>query len=54
MPVPLNAFIEVVRTWLTKRLGYLVDDSIPVRWSRKSVTVTTPSDIDLVCTHPSK
>jgi len=43
-----------MRTWLTKRLGYFVDDAIPVRWSRKSVSRTTPSDIDLICTHPRK
>lgn len=52
MPVPLNAFLEIVRTWLTKRLGFMVDDSIPVRWSKGSVSKTTPSDMDLVCTHP--
>ena len=52
MPVPLNAAVEVTRTWLSKRLGYLVDDSIPVRPSKESVKATTPMDIDLICTHP--
>jgi len=52
MPVPLNAFTEVIRTWLTKRLGYLVDDTIPVRW--EGVKAPTPSDIDIICAHPSK
>lgn len=54
MPVPLNATVEITRTWLTKRLGYYVDDSIPVRPSKLSVKATTPMDIDLVCTHPRK
>jgi len=54
MPVPLNATVEIARTWLTKRLGYFVDDSIPVRPSKLSVEATTPMDIDLVCTHPRK
>lgn len=50
MPVPLNAFTEVIRCWFTKRLGYLVDDSIPVRFYKGRV----PSDIDMICIHPQK
>jgi len=52
MPVPLNAVVELARCWLTKRLGYHVDDTIPVRQSKEAVKVTTPMDIDLICSHP--
>ena len=54
MPVPLNATVEVTHSWLTKRLGYHVDDTIPVRPSSESVKATTPMDIDLICTHPKQ
>ncbi len=52
MPVPLNAVVEMTRSWLSKRLGYHVDMCIPVRPSAESVKATTPMDIDLICTHP--
>lgn len=54
MPVPLNAATEISRTWLSKKLGYFVVDSLPVKPSTKSVQATTAMDMDLVCTHPSK
>ena len=53
MPVPLNAFVEISRCWLSKKLGYHTDVSIPVKPSIESgIKVRTPSDIDIVCTHP--
>ena len=51
MPVPLNAAVEVTRAWLTKKLGYVIDTSVPVRPSKEAVRATTPMDIDLICTH---
>ncbi|MGQ9719542.1 MAG: hypothetical protein ACUVWK_06890 [Nitrososphaerales archaeon] len=49
MPVPLNAFLEVTKIWLMKRLGYHIDDTVPF----KLEGCRTPSDIDIVGTHPS-
>lgn len=54
MPVPLNAFVDVVRVWFTERLGYLVNDSVPVKPSRLGRKAPTPSDIDLICKHPTE
>ena len=54
MPVPLNAATEIARTWLSKKLGYFIIDSLPVKPSPESVKATTAMDMDLVCTHPSK
>ncbi len=51
MPVPLNPFVDIVRAWFTERLGYLVNDSVPVKPNYKGKP-NTPSDIDLVCNHP--
>jgi len=50
MPVPLNAFVDIVKVWLTESLGYLVNDSVPVKPNYKQGP--TPSDIDLICKHP--
>lgn len=51
MPVPLNAPSEVVRAWLEKSLGYMLDDTIPVK--PKGVKARTHMDIDFVGIHPS-
>ncbi len=47
MPNSNDAFLEVIISWFTKRLGYLVDESRPVK-----LVTRTPSDIDLICMHP--
>lgn len=44
-----DAFLEMVISWFVKRLGYLVDESRPVK-----LVTRTPSDIDLICMHPFK
>lgn len=49
MPNSNDAFLEVIISWFTKRLGYLVDESRPVK-----LVTRTPSDIDLICMHPVK
>jgi len=38
------------KVWFTKKLEYVVNDSIPVKPNYKKGA--TPSDIDLVCKHP--
>lgn len=53
MPVPLNPFVDVVRSWFTEKLGYLVNDSVPVK-PEYIGKPNTASDIDLVCKHPRK
>ncbi len=45
-----DAFLEVLKSWLVKKLGYLVDESMPV----KLYKVRTCSDIDMICIHPAK
>src|SRR5579864_9547714 len=47
MPVPLNAATEITRTFLTKCLGYLVDDSIPFRGPKGAA-----SDLDFLAVRP--
>lgn len=48
MPNSNDAFLEIVISWFTKKLGYLVDESRPV----KLFTKGPASDIDLICMHP--
>jgi hypothetical protein len=43
-----DAFLEVIKSWLVKRLGYMVDESRPVQLSKGHPA----SDIDLICMHP--
>lgn len=43
-----DAFLEVLKSWLVKKLGYLADESIPVKLERNC------SDIDILCMHPRK
>ena len=45
-----DAFLEVVISWFVKRLGYLVDESRPV----KLATHGPASDIDLICMYPGE
>lgn len=54
MPVPLNAFVDVVKAWFTEKLDYLVNDSVPVKPSREGTKAATPSDIDLICKYPKE
>lgn|SRR3989338_4314838 len=44
-----DAFLEVIKSWFVKRLGYFVDESRPVK-----LITRTASDIDLICMHPVK
>ena len=53
MPVPLNPFVDVAKCWFTERLGYLVNDSVPVKPAYHDKP-NTPSDIDIVCMHPRR
>jgi len=52
MPVPLNAFVDVAKVWFTEVLGYLINDSVPVK--PNYAKGATPSDIDLICKNPDK
>jgi hypothetical protein len=54
MPVPLNAFVDIVKVWFTEKLDYLANDSVPVKPSREGAKATTPSDIDLICKYPKE
>ena len=45
-----DAFLEVIKSWFVKRLGYMVDESRPVQLSKGHPA----SDIDLICMHPDK
>ena len=45
-----DAFLEVIISWFTKKLGYLVDESRPIQLSKGHPA----SDIDLICMHPDK
>jgi hypothetical protein len=47
MPIPLNGSSEISRAWLAKTLGYMLDDTLPVKLS------STPTDIDFLGIHPS-
>lgn len=51
MPVPLDPFVDVVKSWFTESLGYLINDSVPVK-PKHVGSPNTASDIDLVCKHP--
>lgn len=44
-----DAFLEVIKSWFVKKLGYMVDESRPVK-----LITRTASDIDLICMHPVK
>ena len=49
MPVPLNASTEAVRAFLTKLVGFTVDDSLPF------LTPTgSQSDMDFIAVHPTQ
>jgi len=54
MPVPLNAFVDIVKVWFTEKLDYLANDSVPVKPSHEGAKAATPSDIDLICKYPKE